>query len=63
MERSVGVLEWGAVEFVENWKESCTRELEKYFVEKRWTRVLYRSALSSSKVDDRFIVDVQDSVR
>lgn len=32
-------------------------------MEKCWTRVLYRSALSSSKVDDGFILDIQGSIR
>lgn len=27
LERSVGVLEKSAVEFVENWKESCTKRV------------------------------------
>lgn len=35
--------------------------MEKCLVEKCWMRVLYRNALSSSKVDDGFILDVQDS--
>lgn len=61
LERSVGVLEKSAVGFVENWKESCTKELEKCLVEKCCcTEVVCRPPRSMMH---GFILDVQDSVR